>query len=71
MAGTFFFGNSRFWEKYPGHIFIESRKKEMQKYVFEKIQFCPDPNSHFWPSIKLFHIYGKIDLEKLITTIPI
>ena len=34
-------------------------------------RFCPDPNSHFYPPIKLFYIYGKIDLEKLITTNPI
>ena len=39
--------------------------------VFEKIQCCPDPKSHCLPSIKLFHIYGKIDLEKLITTNPV
>ena len=42
--------------------------KNPQNMMFEQIQFCPDPNSNFLPSIKLFHIYGKMDLEKLITT---
>ena len=34
---------------------------------WKKNRFCSDPNSHFEPSIKLFHVYGKMDLEKLVT----
>ena len=60
------FGKFQILEKCPGPIFQKPAKN-----VFEKIQLCPDPNSHFLPSIKLFHIYGKMDLEKLITTNPI
>ena len=53
--------------KMSGSHFSKTNKTN----VFEKIQFCPHPNSHCLPSMKVFHIYEKIDLEKLITTNPI
>ena len=59
----------RFWKNVRVPFFKNPQK--MQKMAFEQIKFCPDPNSHFEPSIKLFYIYGKIDLEKLIMKNPI
>ena len=55
--------------KCPVH-FSKTRKK----WCLKKSRFLsnsPDPKSHFRLSIKLFHVYGKIDLEKWITTNPI
>ena len=48
-----------------------SHLSNFRKQWILKVPLCPDPNSHFLPSIKLFHLYGKMDLEKLITTNPI
>ena len=42
-----------------------------KKMGFGKSSNSQNRNLHLQPSIKLFHIYGKMDLEKLITTNPI
>ena len=77
----------RFWkfeilETCPGPICQIPAKKRLwkcpswcfkfqQKNGFGKSSNSQNPNLHFQPFTKLFDIYGKMDLEKLIWTNPI
>ena len=54
--------------KMSGSHFPKKRKKT---WCLKKSSFARIQNPTFLPSIQLFHIYGKIDLGKLITTNPI
>ena len=68
--------------KMSGSPFANSRTKKFvlnmpgasnsrNKNGFGKSSNSPNPNLHFQPFIKLFDIYGKMNLEKLITAKPI
>ena len=83
IDGTwFFFENLRFWKnarvpcfKFPQkHWFWKCPPwcfKFLQNMGFGKSRNSQNPNLHFQPVIKLFDIYGKMDLEKLIWTLCI
>ena len=68
--GTEHLGTEKYWHDmarksviklfFGEHIWVENPR------LFHKIQISSSSHSH-----KIFDIYGKIDLEKLITTNPI
>ena len=57
--------------KMPPFVRFQFLKIPQQKWCFKKSRSgnnSQTSNLHFQRSINLFHIYGKMDLEKLITT---